>query len=222
MYIGRIMRTDLITVSPSTSLEDASILIKKKKIDHLLVVNDSGKLVGILSDRDVKQYWASPATTLSNHELNYLLQQVLVEMVMVKAVETVSPDTTIERAALIMQEKDINALPVMDSDELIGIITSTDVMGVLLEAIGISEESVRLGVMVRDSIGALANVSDILKNNQINIQSLFAWPEKEFADVSQLVMRIPKADSEKAITALQDSGFKVITHYQKDITPFLP
>ncbi len=222
MYIGRIMHTDLITVSPSTSLEDANILIKKKNIDHLLVVNDSGKLVGIISDRDLKQYWASPATTLSNHELNYLLQQVLVEMIMVKAVETVSPDTTIERAALIMQEKDINALPVMDDGELVGIITSTDVMGVLLEAIGISEESTRLGVMVGDSIGTLANVSEILKNNQINIQSLFVWPEKEVAGVSQLVMRIPKNDGQKAVDALKGNGFKVITRYEKDITPFLP
>jgi acetoin utilization protein AcuB len=222
MYVGRIMHTDLITVSPSTSLEDANILVKKKQIDHLLVVNDTGKLVGIISDRDLKQYWASPATSLSNHELNYLLQQVLVEMIMVKTVETVSPDTTIERAALVMQEKDINALPVMENDKLVGIITSTDVMGVLLDAIGISEESVRLGVMVGDSIGTLANVAEVLKKNQINIQSLFAWPEKEVEGISQLVMRIPKADGQKATEALQDHGFKVITHYQKDITPFLP
>ncbi len=222
MYVGSVMHTNLVTVSPSTSLEDAKILVKKKKIAHLLVVNDSGKLVGILSDKDLRQYWASPATTLSNHELNYLLQQVLVEMIMVKAVETVSTDTTIERAALVMQEKAINALPVMEDNELIGIITRTDVMGVLLDAIGISEESVRLGVMVGDSIGTLANVSEILKKEQINIQSLFVWPEKGHKGVSQLVMRIPKNDGQKAMEALHTNGFKVITSYKKDITPFLP
>ncbi len=222
MYAGRIMHTDLITVSPSTSLEDANILIKKKKIDHLLVVNDDGKLVGILSDRDVKQYWASPATTLSNHELNYLLQQVLVEMVMIKAVITISPNTTIERAALLMQENDINALPVMEDEKLVGIITSTDVMGVLLSAIGISAESIRLGVLVKDSIGNLANVSAVLSKEQINIQSLLSWPEKEYADVFQLVIRIAKQDGQKAINTLQANGYKVITQYEKDIRPFLP
>ncbi len=222
MYVGRIMHTELITVSPSTSLEDANILIKKKKIDHLLVVNNEGKLVGILSDRDVKQYWASPATTLSNHELNYLLQQVLVEMVMIKAVITITPNTTIERAALLMQEHDINALPVMEDENLVGIITSTDVMGVLLSAIGISDDSVRIGVMVKDSIGTLAGVSAILSKEQVNIQSLLSWPEKEFADVYQLVMRVPKEDSQKAIDALQANGYKVITQYEKDIRPFLP
>jgi acetoin utilization protein AcuB len=216
------MHTKLITVSPSTNLEDANILIKKNKIDHLPVINESGKLVGILSDRDLKQYWASPATSLSHHELNYLLAQVLVEMIMIKAVITVSPGTTIERAALIMQENDINALPVMEGENLVGIITSTDVMGVLLSAIGISDDSVRLGVMVRDSIGSLATVSEILKKEQVNIQSLFAWPEKSYEGIHQLVMRIPKDDGGKAIEALTANGYKVITKYEKDISPFLP
>lgn len=222
MYIGRIMHTDLITVSPSTSLEDANILVKKKKIDHLLVVSDSGKLVGILSDRDLKQYWASPATTLSTHELNYLLQQVVVEMIMIKTVITISPDTTVERAALIMQENDINALPVMEDEQLVGIITSSDVMGVLLSAIGISDDSVRLGVMVKDSIGSLATVANLLKKENINIQSLFSWPESKYPGVYQLVMRIPKNDGEKALKALNADGYKVISKYEKDIEPFLP
>jgi acetoin utilization protein AcuB len=222
MYVGRIMHTDLITVSPTTSLEDASILVKKKKIDHLPVINDSGKLVGILSDRDLKRYWASPATTLSNHELNYLLQQVIVEMIMITPVITITPNTTVERAALIMQENDINALPVMENNELVGIITSTDVMGVLLSAIGISDDSIRLGVMVTNSIGSLAKLSDLLSKENINIQSLFSWPEKEFDGVFQLVMRIPKNDGPKAVDALKANGYKVIESYVKDITPFLP
>jgi len=216
------MHTELITVSPTTSLEDANILIKKKKIDHLPVIDGNGKLVGILSDRDLKQYWASPATTLSKNELNYLIQQVIVEMLMIKTVITISPETTVERAALIMQENDINALPVMEDNQLVGIITSSDVMDVLLSAIGISDDSVRLGVMVKDSIGALANLSALLSKEQINIQSLFSWPEKGYGGIYQLVMRIPKGDGEKAIKVLSDSGYKVIEKYERDIAPFLP
>jgi acetoin utilization protein AcuB len=216
------MHTELITVSPTTSLEDANILIKKKKIDHLPVIDGNGKLVGILSDRDLKQYWASPATTLSKNELNYLIQQVIVEMIMIKAVITISPETTVERAALIMQENDINALPVMENNQLVGIITSSDVMDVLLSAIGISDDSVRLGVMVKDSIGALADLSALLSKEQINIQSLFSWPEKGYDGVYQLVMRIPKDDGNQALKALSDNGYKVIEKYEKDITPYLP
>ena len=222
MYIGRIMHTDLITVSPKTTLVEARKLIQEKKIDHLLVVNDQKKLVGILSDRDLKQYWASPATSLSTHELNYLLDKVLVAMVMVKTVVTVSTNTTIERAAFVMQQNRISSLPVMEDGELAGIITSTDVMGVLLQAIGMSEDSLRLSVFVRDSIGKLAEVTACLKDAGVNLQSLFCWPESKHPGITQIVMRVTSQDAEKAIPALTNQGFKVKTKYEKDINSFLP
>lgn len=222
MYIGRIMRTDLVTVSPETTLVDARDLIEKEKIDHLLVIDKKKTLVGILSDRDLKQNWASPATSLSTHELNYLLQKVLVNMIMIKTVVTVPTDTTIERAAYIMQQHNISSLPVMEDGQLVGIITSTDVMGVLLNAIGMSDDSMRLGVFVKDTIGKLADVSAILRDEKINIQSLLCWPEKNHPGVTQLLMRVASRDGNKAINALNDKGFKVKSTYAKDITPYLP
>ena len=222
MYIDSIMHTDLITVSPVTTLVQARDLIEEKQIDHLLVVNAKKKLVGIVSDRDLKQYWASPATSLSTHELNYLLEKVIVSMIMVKTVVTVSVSTTIERAAYVMQQNRISALPVMDGDELVGIITSTDVMGVLLQAIGISDESVRLSIYVKDTIGRLAEVADTLKDQNINIQSLFCWPENRHPGITQMVLRVAAQDGEKATATLNNKGFKVKKGFVKDITPYLP
>jgi len=222
MYIGRIMHTDLITVSPDTSLVDAKQLIEEKQINHLLVVDDKKKLVGLVSDRDLKQYWASPATSLSTHELNYLLQKVVVSMIMVKTVVTVPTSTTVERAALVLQQHNISSLPVMENDQLAGIITATDVIDVLLQAIGISDNSVRLGVFVKDSIGKLAEVSETLRDSGVNILSLICWPEKDYDDVTQLVIRIGSVDEQKAMTALKDQGFKVINKYEKDISSYLP
>ena len=222
MYIGRIMITDLITVLPETTLVEARDLVEKNNVSHLLVVDSTGKLVGILSDRDLKQNWASPATSLSTHELNYLLDKVLVEMIMVKGVITISADTTIERAAYTMQQHGFNALPVMENDELAGIITSTDVNRVLLEAVGISDDAVRLGVFVKESIGVLAEVTAILRDEKINILSLLSWPEKDFPGITQLVMRIAAEDGNKAINALKEKGFKVKSGYAKDISSYLP
>ena len=222
MYIGRIMHTDLITVAPETTLVEAKNVLEEKSIDHLLVVNKDKKLVGLVSDRDLKQYWASPATSLSTHELNYLLEKVVVSMIMVKTVVTVPTGTTIERAAFIMQQHRISSLPVMENDELVGIITSTDVMGVLLDAIGISDNSIRLGIFVDDTIGKLAELTVTLKDAGVNIQSLFCWPEKNHAGITQLVIRVASEDGSKAIAALNDNGFKVKDRYEKDITPFLP
>jgi acetoin utilization protein AcuB len=222
MYIGRIMHTDLITVSPQTTLVEAKELVEKNQIDHLLVVDDLKKLVGIVSDRDLKQYWASPATSLSKNELNYLLQKVLVSMIMIKTVVTIPTNSTIERAALVMQQNRISALPVMEDGELAGIITSTDVMGVLLQAIGISDDSVRLSIFVRDSIGKLAEVSETLKDAGVNIQSLFCWPESKHEGITQMVLRVNSQDGDRANSALTAKGFKVKNQYEKDISQFLP
>jgi acetoin utilization protein AcuB len=216
------MHKDLVTITPDTSLVKARDLIAEKLIEHLLVVNKDGKLVGIVSDRDLKQTWASPATTLSAHELNYLLKQLDVETMMVTKIITISPGTTIERAARIMQEDRISALPVMDKEKLVGIITTTDVMGVLLDAIGIDGESTRFVVLIEDRIGMVAEVSRILKEEQINIRSFVTWPEKEYPGVYQLVLRVGAKDGEKAISALTGAGFKVLTEYVEDLRPYLP
>jgi len=222
MYVGRIMHTSLVTVLPETLLTKAKDIIAEKRINHLLVVDKNGELIGLLSDRDVKQSWASPATTLSVHELNYLLSQMTVEMIMVKKIISISPGTTIERAARIMQENRIGALPVMEGGKLVGIITTNDVMGVLLRAIGFGEGSTRFIVLVEDRIGVLSEVAQLLKEHQVNIRSLVTWPEKKYPGIYQLVMRVAAEDGEKAISVLGDGGFKVLTEYVQDLAPYLP
>ena len=222
MHVGLIMRKDLVTVPPDTSLVQARDLISEKLIDHLLVVDKDEKLVGIVSDRDLKQAWASPATTLSAHELNYLLKQLNVDTIMVKKIITVTPGTTIERAGRIMQENRISALPVMENEKLVGIITTTDVMGVLLDAIGIDGESARFVVLVEDRVGMIAEVSKILKEEQINIRSLVSWPEKAHPGIYQVVLRVGAANGERAISALTRAGFKVLTEYVDDLSQYLP
>ena len=222
MYVGRIMHTFLVTVPPETPLRKAKDIIAEKRINHLLVVDKNGELIGLVSDRDVKQSWASPATTLSVHELNYLLSQMTVAMIMVKKIISISPGTTIERAARIMQENRISALPVMEEGKLVGIITTNDVMEVLLRAIGFGEGSTRFIVLVEDRIGVLSEVAQLLKEHQVNIRSLVTWPEKKYPGIYQLVMRVAAEDGEKAISVLADGGFKVLTEYVQDLTPYLP
>jgi acetoin utilization protein AcuB len=154
--------------------------------------------------------------------LNYILKQLTVDMIMRKKIVTISPDTTIERAASVMQQERISALPVIENDKLVGIITTTDVMGVLLQAIGMDTDSFRFTVLVKDRIGVVAEVSRVLQEKQINIRSLVTWPEKKLSGVYQLVIRVAAADEEKAVSVLTDAGFRVLTGYVKDLTPYLP
>lgn len=221
MHVGRIMNTELITVTPDTPLTKAKKLIEEKKISHLLVVDKKGKFTGIVSDRDVKQSWASPATALSVHELNYLLDQLTAGHIMTTTPITVSPGTTIERAAHLMQQHRISALPVMEGDKLVGIITRTDVMALLLQSIGIDKESARFTVLVKDRVGVMAEISQVLKDAGVNIRSLVTWPETRHEGYYQLVLRVPAENSQKAVETLEKHGFKVLTEYVEDFTPYL-
>ena len=222
MYVGTVMRTDLTTVAPETSLVAAQETLEKQKINHLLIVDGENELLGIVSDRDLKKSWASSATTLSKNELIYLLDQVTVADIMTKKTLTITSSTTIERAALLMNQHRINALPVLEGDELVGIITSRDVMRVLLEAVGLETDSSRLTILVKDRIGVISDISQSLRAEGINIRSLFTWPEKTHPGVYYLVVRVPAADGDKATVCLEKEGFKVLTTYTQDLDPYQP
>ncbi len=222
MYVGRIMCTDLVTVPMSATLIEAEDLLKENNIKHLIVIDEKDVLVGIISDRDVKLNQASPATTLSTHELNYLLGQLTVGMIMAKNVITISPDATIERAAFIMQQNSISSLPVVENNETVGIITTTDVVDVLLEAIGVQEDCLRIIVLVGHTPGIIGNLTGVLGNADINIQSLITWPEKGHDEIFQVVIRVASESGERAVKTLKDAGYNVLTKYVKDHTPFIP
>ncbi len=222
MYVGTVMRTDLTTVAPETSLVAAQETLEQQKINHLLIVDRDNELLGIVSDRDLKKSWASSATTLSKNELNYLLDQVTVADIMTKKTLTITPATTIERAALLMNQHRINALPVLEGDELVGIITSRDVMRVLLEAVGLETDSSRLTILVKDRIGVISDISQSLRAEGINIRSLFTWPEKTHPGVYYLVVRVPAGDGDKAEACLAKEVFKVLTAYTQDLDPYQP
>jgi len=222
MYVGWNMKTYLITASPDTSVLKAREMMDTHKISHLPVTDGKAHLLGIVTDRDLKQAWASPASTLSIYELTYILQKLTVEAIMTTDVITATPDLTIERAALIIHDHKIGALPVVEGKRLVGIITCTDLMEVLLMALGMGEESGRLSVLARNRIGVLAEIGRIMQQAAINILSIVTTPLRGYEDVWQLIMRVNLAVQPEAVRVLEQVGFKVITHYVENVTPYLP
>jgi acetoin utilization protein AcuB len=104
----------------------------------------------------------------------------------------------------------------------VGIITSTDLMEVLLDALGIKEVSGRLVVLVKDRIGVLADVCDLLKEANISILSMVTLPLRMYPDIHELVMRVASSDRDAAFDRLTQAGYRVISEYKKDLEPFLP
>ena len=127
MKVRELMTGAPITVSLDTPVFDARQTMMKERIRHLLV-SENRRLVGIVTDRDIRLNLPSQATSLSVWEMNYLLAQLTVDKIMTTSVIIVGPDLEARDAARLMLEHKIGALPVLDGEHLIGIITETDVL----------------------------------------------------------------------------------------------
>ncbi len=135
MQVEQWMNRDVVTVSPDDSFRTAMHLIRQKGIRHLPVV-EGKRLVGIVTDRDLRQASPSGATSLSIHELHYILEKLTVREIMSKHVITVRPDQNVEDAALLLLGHKIGGLPVVQNGELIGILTETDILQAFLQLRG--------------------------------------------------------------------------------------
>ena len=135
MQVEQWMNRDLVTVSPDESFRTAMHLIRQKGIRHLPVA-EGKRLVGIITDRDLRQAAPSGATSLSIHELHYILERVTVREIMTKQVVTIRPEQTVEEAALLLLGHRIGGLPVVREGELCGIITETDILQAFLQLRG--------------------------------------------------------------------------------------
>ncbi len=133
MKVSERMTQPVITAPPDMPIQDALNLMQEKGIHRLPVVNSKGQLRGIVSDRDLLHASPSDATSLSVWELNYLLSKVTLRDVMTKSVITVEGDSRIRDTARIMVDKKIHGLPVMDGENIVGIITETDLFKVLVD-----------------------------------------------------------------------------------------
>lgn len=127
MQVRDFMKVSPISVSPTTPVAEARDLMQRRRIRHLLVL-DGVRLVGIVTDRDIRLNLPSPATSLSIWEINYLLAKLTVGEVMTRSVITIRPDRPVVEAVRLMLEHRIGALPVTEDGRVIGIITETDLL----------------------------------------------------------------------------------------------
>lgn len=158
MLAGERMSHPVISLSPETPIHDALNLFKKEHIRRAPVVKD-GKLIGIVSQTDLLNASPSPVSSLSIWEMNYLLSKVTIKQVMSREVLTVSEDTPIEEAARIMADNKIGGLPVMRGEEVVGIITETDLFKSFLELMGAREKGIRVTALIENAPGMLARVT---------------------------------------------------------------
>ena len=161
MFVSERMSYPVVTVVPEMPINEALTLMRREHIRRTPVIKD-GKLVGIVSDKDLLNASPSPATSLSIWEMNYLLSKITVKDVMTKEVRTVTDDTPIEDAARIMADNKIGGLPVTRDEKVVGIITETDLFKIFLEMMGAREKGVRCTVIILNQPGELAKITQAL------------------------------------------------------------
>ncbi|MBW1741008.1 MAG: CBS domain-containing protein [Deltaproteobacteria bacterium] len=178
MLVKSWMTTDVITVDEDTPMMKASIIMKEKKIRCLPVLDKKGKLVGIITDNDLRDASPSKATTLDMYELNYLLSTIEVSKIMTRNVVFVKPDETVEFAAILMLENKISSLPVINhNSSLVGIITQTDIFKVLINITGVYTGGIQFGLSLEDRPGSIREVADVIRSHGGRIVSILSTRE---------------------------------------------
>jgi acetoin utilization protein AcuB len=169
MIIERRMTRNPVTATPDMSVAEASALMKREKVHRLPVLDKDKKLVGIISEKDILYASPSPVSTLSIHEMAYLLSQLTVKKLMTRDVVTIDKDTTVEEAARLMVDQDLSSLPVLENGKLIGIVSKSDLFKILLELFGARHYGVRMSFLVEDKPGAIAEISGALSQHGVDI-----------------------------------------------------
>jgi len=159
MLVRDRMTLNPVTVTPDVSVTEALRLMNERKIRRLPVVDTHGKLLGIVSDKDLLLASPSPATSLAIWEIHDLLAKLTVEKTMTREVITISEDTPLEEAARVMVDRRIGGLPVMKGNELVGIVSESDLFKTLLELLGGRRQGVRITVSTPGAKGTLADIT---------------------------------------------------------------
>ena len=163
MLVKNWMSKPVITIDADASMNDAIKLLKNHNI-KMLPVMEKGKLVGIVTDRDLKRASASDATSLEIHELLYLISKIKIREIMTQNPITVPQDYTVEETAEILLKHNISGVPVIDQyREVVGTITQNDIFKILISLTGAEKKGIQFGVEVEDRPGSIKEVTDIIR-----------------------------------------------------------
>ncbi len=202
MLVRERMSQNPVTTGPDTSVTEALRLMREKKVRRLPVIDAQGKLVGIVSDKDLLYATPSPVTSLSVWEMNYLLAKLKVSEVMTRRVITVNEDTPLEEAARIMADNKIGGLPVVRGDQLAGIVTETDLFKTMMELLGARQHGVRLTALTSGAKGTLARITTAIAGAGGNILA-FSQSHDATGECWQVTIKVEDVPQDKLVEVVK-------------------
>jgi acetoin utilization protein AcuB len=201
-----------VTIRPDASFFEARNLVQEKGVRHLPVVDKNDRLVGIVTDRDIREAAPSDATMLSVQEINYLLGKLKVSAFMTPKDKliTITPDTLIEEAVQLMHDNKIGCLPILEKNKLYGIFTETDALAHLVDIFGLKQKGTRLSIALEDKPGAMLGILQIFKEHNVNIISVIT-PSFMVEGKRIAAFRIKTEDYKDIVKDLEGAGYDILS-----------
>lgn len=178
MAVKDFMTSKVVYISPDTTIAHAADMMREQKL-HRLPVIENDQLVGLVTEGTIAEASPSKATSLSIYEMNYLLNKTKVGDVMIRDVVTISQFASLEDATYLMLKNKIGILPVVDNEQLYGVITDRDIFKAFLEVSGYGEEGVRLRFVTENKVGVLEQIIRLLVEENLNISNTVNIPRKD-------------------------------------------
>lgn len=209
MLVKYWMNREIVTISADDSMEIATRQMRENNI-KMLPVMDKGKLVGVITDRDLKRASASDATSLENHELMYLLTNIAVRSIMSKNPVTVPEDYTVEETAEVLLKHKISGVPVKEATgQIVGAVTKSDIFRALISLTGVGKGGIQFAFQIEDRPGSIKEITDIIRahgGRMISILSSFAGVPEGLRKVYIRMYGINKEALSRLETSLQKTA----------------
>ncbi|MBB6177142.1 acetoin utilization protein AcuB [Anoxybacillus tengchongensis] len=205
MIVEQMMKTDVIALKPSNTIADALNIVKQKNIRHLPIVDDEYRVVGIVTDRDLRD--ARPSIFHANEHLEDL--QKPLSTIMKTNVITGHPLDFVEEVAALFYEHRISCMPIVQKNKLVGIITESDLLYTLVQLTGAHQPGSQIEIKVPNRTGMLSEVASVFQKRNINILSVLVYPDRD--DMYKvLVFRIQTMNPMAIIDDLKEQGYDVL------------
>ncbi|MEI5908846.1 acetoin utilization AcuB family protein [Bacillus spongiae] len=204
MIVEQVMKTNITVLTPEDTIQKAIEVMRAHSIRHIPICT-ANKLVGIISDRDVKEATPSTFNKHSVEEFKKPLKQIMTTNVI-----TGHPLDFVEEVAALFYEYQISCLPIVKEDKLVGIITETDLLHTLIELTGAHQPGSHFEVKVQNKAGMLFNVVRILNEHNVNIHSVLVYPDSEDEKYKILVFRIQTMNPLPLLHSLKKEGHIVL------------
>ncbi|MEA1961559.1 MAG: CBS and ACT domain-containing protein [Bacillota bacterium] len=203
------MTKNPITIDLSANVTEAFFVMKENNIRRLPVM-EKGEIVAIVTLSDLNQATPSAATSLSIHELNYLLAKTKIKDIVPKkqVVITVGPDAYIETVAKIMREHTISGLPVVEEGKLVGIVTETDIFDAFIDILGVKSVHTRIDFYIEERPDTIAEITHLFGEKGMNIiNTVVFYDEKK--QQYKLILRVEELHCDEVLAELKNRGYEV-------------